>query len=306
MSVIVIGSVAFDSVKTPFGEVEKAIGGSATYFAVAASYFSSVRLVGAVGEDFTDEHLRVFSGRPIDLSGLQRRPGQTFYWKGEYGFDLNQAHTLAVQLNVQENFQPELPSHYRSTDTVFLANTDPELQQLMLEQMDDHKFIACDSMNFWIENKPDQLKKVLRSVDMLLLNEAEARQLAEDPNLVKAAGKIMQLGPKHVIIKRGEYGALLFSPDSVFAAPAYPLEFIYDPTGAGDSFAGGVIGYLDSTGTFSEANLRQAIIFGSVMASYNVVSLERLASLSYPEIEERFWEFKKLSHFDGIESAPCQ
>ena len=302
MSLLVVGSVAFDSVKTPFGQVEGVLGGSATYFSLAASYFTDVNLVAVVGEDFTDEHMRIFDNRQIDLRGLQRCPGKTFRWRGEYGFDLNEAHTLETQLNVLSSFRPELPADYRQCEYLFLANIDPDIQREVMAQVEKPKLIACDTMDFWIKSKPESLKKTLASVDLLVVNEGEARELGQEANLVKAANKILSWGPTSLIIKRGEYGALLFGNSSIFSAPAYPLEFIYDPTGAGDSFAGGVMGYLSSTQNLSDAGIRQAIIFGSVMASYNVeaFSLERLRGLSYKDIETRFREFKRLTHFDEI------
>ncbi len=300
MSILVVGSVAFDSVKTPFGEAKEVLGGSATYFSVASSYFSPVNLVAVVGEDFTGEHLSVFKEREIDISGLQYSPGKTFRWRGEYGFDLNEAHTLDTCLNVFENFNPQLPAKYSQCKYVFLGNIDPDLQSLVLDQVESPKLVACDTMNFWIASKLESLKKTLARVNLLIINEAEARELAGEPNLVKAAKKILSWGPDSIIIKRGEYGALLFSDSTVFSAPAYPLESVYDPTGAGDSFAGGVMGYLASTDDLSEANVRRAIIHGSLMASYNVeaFSLERLRNLSAADIDSRFQEFKALTHFE--------
>jgi sugar/nucleoside kinase (ribokinase family) len=302
MSILVVGSVAFDSVKTPFGEVEGVLGGSATYFSLAASYFSKINLVAVVGEDFTEEHRSILEGRQIDLSGLQHSSGQTFSWKGEYGFDLNEAHTLNTCLNVFESFNPQISAEYRKCPYVFLANIDPDLQRLVLDQVEQPKLIACDTMNFWIENKLESLKETLKRVNLLIINEAEARELTKEYNLVKAAQVIISWGPETVIIKRGEYGALMFSDSTIFAAPAYPLETIYDPTGAGDSFAGGVMGYLASSGDLSDANIRRAIIFGSVMASYNVeaFSVERLKNLSQADIEARFQEFKQLCHFEEV------
>ncbi len=302
MSVLVVGSVAFDSVETPFGKVEDVLGGSATYFSIASSYFSPVNLVAVVGEDFTEEHLEVFKKRRIDLSGLQYSQGETFKWRGKYGFDLNEAHTLDTCLNVFENFKPQIPEKYQDCEYVFLANIDPDLQRLVLNQVKSPKLVACDTMNFWIENKVESLKETLKQVNLLVINEAEVRELAQEPNLVKAAKKILSWGPDYLIVKRGEYGALLFSESSIFSAPAFPLESVYDPTGAGDSFAGGVMGYLASTDDLSEANIRQAIICGSLMASYNVesFSLERLKDLTKENISERLREFKKLAHFDEV------
>ncbi len=302
MSLLVVGSIAFDSVKTPFGAADDVLGGSATYFSTAASYFTSVKLVAVVGDDFPDKHVNFLKSRKIDVSGLQRSKGQTFRWKGEYGFDLNEAKTLDTQLNVFETFKPKIPDAYRSSDVVFLANIDPVLQREVLHQIDKPKLVACDTMNFWIGGKRDELIKTLAEVDILLINEAEARELACEPNLVKAARAIQAMGPKTLIVKRGEYGSVMFNSGGVFSAPAYPLEAVFDPTGAGDSFAGGFMGYLDNVRNFDEASLRQAIIFGSVMASFNVedFSLNRMRSLDYKEIEGRYREFRKITSFEDI------
>ena len=302
MSILVVGSVAFDSVETPFGKAEEVLGGSATYFSTSASYFTDVKLVAVVGEDFPDEHIDKLKGHGVDVGGLKKVPGKTFRWKGRYDYDLNQAHTLDTQLNVFSAFNPEVPAAYRDSPFVFLANIDPELQMKVLEQVKTPKLIACDTMNFWIGGKPDALKSLLKKVDLFVINEGEARELAGEASLVKAARVIMGFGPRILIVKRGEYGALMFSDNSVFSAPAYPLENIFDPTGAGDSFAGGLMGYLANTGDLSEENIRKAIIFGSVMASFNVeaFSLERLSSLRLEEIRARYSEFKRLTHFEDI------
>lgn len=302
MSLLVVGSVAFDSVETPFGKVEDALGGSATYFSTAASYFTDVKLVAVVGSDFPDKHIRFLEKRGIDTEGLQKAKGKTFRWKGRYDFDLNQAHTLDTQLNVFASFNPKLPVGYKSTEYVFLANIDPRLQLDVLKQVKKPKLVACDTMNFWIERKLKELKKLLEYVDILTINESEVRELTKQSNLVKAAKTILSYGPKTIIIKRGEYGVLMFSDSSVFSAPAYPLESVFDPTGAGDSFAGGFMGYLSSVDTINDRNIRQAIIVGSVMASFNVedFSLNRLKKLANKEIENRFREFKKLTHFEDL------
>lgn len=302
MSILVVGSVAFDSVETPFGKADNVLGGSATYFSTAASYFSDVKLVAVVGEDFPDEHIDFLKNKGVDVNGLKRVQGKTFRWQGSYDYDLNEAHTLATHLNVFEKFKPEIPSAYQDTPYVFLANIDPAIQLDVLLQVEKPKFVACDTMNFWIEGKPKDLKKLLSKVDLFVLNEGEAREFAGEPNLVRAAKQILSYGPKTLIIKRGEYGALMFNGNSVFSAPAYPLESIFDPTGAGDSFAGGLMGYLANTDDTSEANIRQAIIFGSVMASFNVedFSLNRMKTLTLKEIHERYREFKQLTHFEDI------
>lgn len=303
MSILVVGSVAFDSIETPFGQVDEALGGSATYFSTSASFFTDVNLVAVVGEDFPDEHRKMLAERNIDLSGLQTAPGETFRWKGRYGFDLNEAHTLDTQLNVFENFSPQLPDSYRDAEYVFLANIDPELQLEVLKQVKKPKLVACDTMNFWIEGKRDQLVKTLEHVDVLIINEGEARQLADEPNLQKAARAILEMGPTRLVIKRGEYGVIMFSEHSVFSAPAVPLEEVFDPTGAGDTFAGGFFGYLASTRNLSDASMRQAVVFGSVMASFTVesFSLDRLKVLGYSEVKDRFAEVKLLTDFAGLE-----
>lgn len=302
MSILVVGSVAFDSVSTPFGKADEALGGSATYFSTSASFFTDVRLVAVVGSDFPDEHIKDLSSKGIDVAGLKKVPGKTFRWKGRYDYDLNQAHTLETHLNVFSSFNPVLPEAYKETPFVFLANIDPELQISVLDQVKKPRFVACDTMNFWIEGKPDALKRLLKRVDLVVINEAEAREFAGASSLVKAARIIQALGPKTLIIKRGEYGAMMFNEGEVFHAPAYPLEEIFDPTGAGDTFAGGLMGHLAATNDLSEHNLRRAIVFGSVMASFNVeaFSLERLNTLTKKEIRERFSEFKRLTHFEEI------
>ena len=302
MSILVVGSVAFDSVETPFGKGDDVLGGSATYFSTSASFFEDVRLVAVVGEDFPATHLDFLRSRNIDLSGLQVVPGQTFRWKGRYGYDLNEAQTLETHLNVFESFAPQLSPEHRKAEYVFLANIDPELQLQVLQQVDNPKLVACDTMNFWIEGKRDALLETLRRVDIFLINEGEARQLSGESNLVKAAARILAMGPQTLVIKRGEYGVLMFREHSVFAAPAYPLESVFDPTGAGDTFAGGFMGYLASTGNLNESALRQAIVFGSVMASFNVedFSLNRMRTLGYDEIEDRYRRVKLLTDFEGL------
>jgi len=305
VGVLVVGSLALDSLKTPFGAVENVLGGSASYFATAASFFTEVSLVGVVGDDFPPEALTLFREREVDLEGLERIAGETFRWRGEYGYDLNEAITLETHLNVFEQFRPKLPQRYRDSAYVFLANIDPELQLEVLTQVQRPKLVACDTMNYWIQGKPAALKAVLQHVDLLTINEGEARQLAEEPNIVKAARKLLDMGPKTLIIKRGEYGALMFNGATTFVAPAYPLEAVYDPTGAGDTFAGGFMGYLANIDDTSEEAMRQAIIMGSTMASFNVesFSLDRLKSLTYPEIRDRFRAFKHLVTFADLPEA---
>lgn len=302
MGIVVVGTVAFDTVETPFGRGENVLGGSGTYFSTSASFFTDVSLVAVVGEDFPQEHVAFLKSRDIDTTGLVRIPGKTFHWSGKYGYDLNEAQTLDTQLNVLMEFRPDLPESYRDAEFVFLANIDPELQLEVLTQVRRPRLVACDTMNFWISSKPETLKDVLRRVDIVVINEGEARQFTGEPNLVKAARQIVALGCKRLIIKRGEYGVLMFTADSIFAAPAFPLEEVFDPTGAGDTFAGGFMGYLANTGNLSEEGFRQAIIFGSVMASFNVedFSLNRMKQLTYPEIEARYRCFKALTHFQGL------
>lgn len=302
MGLLVVGSIGLDSVKTPFGQVEEVLGGSATYFSVSASHFTDVRLIAVVGDDFPQEHCDMLEEKGVDLKGLERRKGKTFRWVGEYGYDLNEAHTLDTKLNVFETFEPKVPDGYDNSNYLFLANIDPEIQLKVLKQVKKPKLIACDTMNFWIEGKPKALKKLLKEVDILTINESEVRELTGEPNLVKAANIIKSYGVKYLIVKRGEYGVLMFSDNSTFHAPAYPLESIYDPTGAGDTFAGGFMGYLANIDNFTDEYLRQAIVFGSVMASFNVeaFSLDRLKELDYKMIEERFKEFKKLTHFEDL------
>lgn len=302
MGILVVGSVAFDSVETPFGKVDNVLGGSATYFSTSASFFTDVSLVAVVGEDFPQEHVEFLESRNIDLRGLDREGGKTFHWKGKYGYDLNEAQTLETHLNVFESFRPQIPAEYRDAEFLFLANIDPELQMEVLGQVEKPRVIACDTMNFWISSKPEALKAVIAKVDIFIINEGEARQLTQEANLTKAARKILSMGVKTLVIKRGEYGVLMFSDHAVFAAPAFPLEGVFDPTGAGDTFAGGFMGYLANTGDTSEAGIRQAVIFGSVMASFNVedFSLNRLKRLEYREIEARYRSFKALTHFEGL------
>jgi sugar/nucleoside kinase (ribokinase family) len=300
MGILVVGSVALDSVKTPFGTREDVLGGAATYFSIAASYFADVSMVAVVGDDFPEKHISLFHEKGIDTSGLQRQQGRTFRWKGEYGSDLNTRTTLDTQLNVFADFSPKLLSSHCSKDYIFLGNINPDLQLSVLEQTKRPKLVACDTMNYWIENTRDALLKTLRKTDLLVINDAEAKQLADDSNLISAARKILTLGPSILVIKRGEYGALMFNSKSIFSVPAFPVEEVMDPTGAGDSFAGGLIGYLAASGTSDDAAMRKAVVFGSVMASFNVMDFgpQRLLNLTYPEIEARYREFYRLACFE--------
>lgn len=299
MSILVVGSVALDSVRTPFGEVEEALGGSATFFSLAASFFNRVRLVAVVGQDFPEEHLDFLRSRGVDLRGLQVAPGRTFRWRGYYDYDLNEAHTLETQLNVFEDFRPEIPEEYRDSEFVFLANIDPVLQARVLDQVRSPRLVLCDTMNYWIENRRDELLKTISRVDYLLLNDAEARQLAGEPNLISAGRKLLEMGPSRVIIKKGEHGVIMLGEGSFFSLPAYPLESVFDPTGAGDSFGGGFLGALSREPEASEEAVRRAVVYGSVTASFAVedFSCRRLGTLTREEIDARFREFMRITCF---------
>jgi sugar/nucleoside kinase (ribokinase family) len=301
MSLLVVGSMAFDSIRSPFGEVEKVVGGSAMYFSLAASYLAPVRLVSVVGTDFPREMIETLASRPIDVRGLKISEGKTFHWKGFYEYDLNTAHTVTTELNVFRDFAPVLPEEYRDTPYVFLGNIAPALQRDILRQVRDPKLVALDTMNYWIENSPGLLREVIGSVDILMVNEGEIRMLTGEYNLVKAARKAMEWGPSRVVIKRGEYGVLQLSDGTMFAAPAYPLETIFDPTGAGDSFAGGFMGYLASCGgkELTEMDFRLATMYGSAIASFTVeaFSTEKLQNLTPEDISERLGSFLALTEF---------
>jgi sugar/nucleoside kinase (ribokinase family) len=303
MSILVVGSVAFDRITTPFGTAERCLGGSATYFSVAASFFTEVNLVAVVGEDFTDQDAAIFKGRNINLDGLQRVKGaRTFFWSGEYGFDLNVAKTRDTQLNVFADFKPTLDAAQAASDAVFLANIDPDLQMDVLRQCEKPRVVALDTMNYWIASKKESLTRAFQSVDVIVINEAEVRQYTSEANLVKGCRQILALGAKTLIIKRGEYGVLMITRDAVFAVPAYPLENVFDPTGAGDTFAGGLLGYLASCPEASDRELRRAIIFGSVLASFTVekFSLDRLREITLADVQARYREFRKLTHFEDF------
>ncbi|MCB1214538.1 MAG: sugar kinase [Deltaproteobacteria bacterium] len=299
MSLTVIGTVALDSVTSPFGSLEKGLGGSATHFSASASYFTPVSLVAVIGEDFPQEHLDFLSARNINLEGVQKLPGKSFHWKGKYEEDLNIAHTLATELNVLLEFQPQLTPEQKKTPFLFLANVDPNLQSQAIDQVEEAPFIAADTMNFWIEGSRQALLNMLKRIHMLVINEGEARLLAKESNLLKASKIIRQMGPEILIIKQGEYGALAFYKEEIFSAPGLPLEDIKDPTGAGDSFAGGLMGYLSKTGKKDFESIKQGIIYGSVMASFNVsqFSCEALKNLSETQIKERYETFRNLARF---------
>jgi len=303
--ILVVGSVAFDAVKTPFGERERILGGSATYFSVAASFFTDVRLVAVVGEDFGPSDEAVFREREIDTSDLERVSGKTFHWSGEYGYDLNVAHTRDTQLNVFADFKPKLSVLAKETPYLFLGNIQPQLQVDVREQV-AAKLVAADTMNYWINNTPAELAEMLKHIDILVINDAEAREIAKEANLVRAARRILSIGPNRLVVKRGEYGAAMFTRQSYFATPAYPLEEVFDPTGAGDSFAGGFMGYLAATNAADEAAFRRGIIYASVMASFNVEEFgcERLRRLTYDDINARFRELRAFSNFEEAEMPP--
>jgi len=300
MSLLVVGSVALDSVETPFGKAEEVIGGSANYFSASASHQVPVQLVGVVGSDYPVEKLEPLAARGVDLTGLERAEGESFRWRGRYRHDLNSAETLETRLGVFSHFRPKLPEGFRDAEFVFLANIDPRLQLDVLRQVRKPKLVACDTMNFWIESRRADLLELLGKVDLITLNDGEARQLTEQANLVQAARWILDRGPRTVLIKKGEHGAFMFTRESVFFAPAYPLESVFDPTGAGDSFAGGFMGWLARTRDLSDANLRRAVVLGSAMGSFVVegFSITRLLEISRTDIERRVADFHRLVTFD--------
>ena len=300
MSLLVVGSVAFDCLHCPMGSVDRTLGGAATYFAVAASFFTNVNLVGIVGDDFTEEDGEIFRGRRIDIAGLERASGKTFFWAGRYSENLNERVTLTTELNVFAEFKPRLPEAYRASEYVFLANIAPDLQRDVLHQVKKKpKIAALDTMNYWIERTNSDLRETLRHVDILMINDTETRQLSNEHNLLRAARQIFKMGPSTLIVKRGEYGAMMVDERGVFCVPAFPLEEPHDPTGAGDSFAGGFMGYLASAGKKNDANLRRAMVYGSVMGSFTVekFGLDRLRTLKRSEIHARARHFAKLTQF---------
>jgi sugar/nucleoside kinase (ribokinase family) len=302
LSVLVVGSLALDTIETPFGSVQDALGGSAVYISTAASYFfSPIRLVGVVGGDFPKGGLALLEEKNVDLEGLEIIPdGSTFRWSGRYHYDLNERDTLATDLNVFEAFEPKVPDKYRKSRIVCLGNIDPELQLRVLDQVENPRIVVCDTMNYWIERKNAELLETLKQINVLILNDSEARLLSREPNLIKAAKVIRGMGPEVVIIKKGEHGALLLTEKMVFAAPAYPMENIFDPTGAGDSFAGGLVGWLARTDDMSEENLKRSVIYGSTLASFCVeqFGVDGLRDLTYLQIQDRFRSFRELSRFD--------
>ena len=303
---VVVGSVALDTVEAPSGKHERILGGSASFFSTAASYFTRPSLVAIVGEDFPEEHIHFLQSRGIDLTGLERVVGgKTFFWAGKYSADFTTRTTLDTQLNVFADFQPRLPAAYRDAELLFLGNILPSLQLDVLSQVKQPRLVALDTMNLWIGTQREELKKVLAKIDLIVLNDEEARQLSEEHNLPRAAQAIRRMGPRTVIVKRGDSGALLFHEGGVFACPAYPLDEVVDPTGAGDTFAGGFMGWLARAGDTSPASVRTAMIYGSVMASFCVeaFSLDRMRALTLPEIAERFRSFQELTRFEGVHLA---
>ena len=302
MGLLVVGSVAIDSIETPFGKVKDALGGSAMYISVAASYFTApVRLVGVVGGDFPREYMNFLEARDIDLDGLQIvREGKTFRWGGRYHYDLNMRDSLYTDLNVFEKFDPIVPNGFRNSAYICLGNIDPVLQRRVLERVAKPRLVVGDTMNYWIENKPDELAQTMKFMDVLVVNDSEARLLTHEPNLIKAAKQIMKAGPKIVIFKKGEHGALLVTEETIFSSPAYPVEDINDPTGAGDAFAGGFVGWLARTDDLTAENLRRAVVYGSTLASFCVskFSVEGLRDLTYLQIQDRYRSFMQLSRFD--------
>jgi sugar/nucleoside kinase (ribokinase family) len=300
VSLLVVGSVAFDALESPYGKVERTVGGAATYFAVAASFFAPVSLVAVVGEDFTAEDEAIFRGRHIDIEGLERAAGKTFFWAGRYSENLNERVTLATDLNVFAGFKPRLPEKYRSSKYVFLANIAPDLQRDVLKQVKVRpKLAALDTMNYWIERTPSELRETLRHVDILMINDSETRQLSNEHNLLRAAKHIFSMGPSTLVVKRGEYGAMMVDKRGMFCVPAFPLEEPHDPTGAGDSFAGGFMGYLAGAKDLSDSTLRRAMVYGSVLGSFTVerFGLDRLRVLKRSEIHARARHFAKLTQF---------
>ncbi|KAA3600969.1 MAG: sugar kinase [Calditrichaeota bacterium] len=304
MSILVVGSVALDSVETPFGKADDALGGSATFFSASASYFSPINVVGVVGSDFPHNELEFLKTRNVSLDGIKTEEGKTFRWGGKYHVDMNQRDTLFTALNVFEHFKPVIPGQYKNSEYVFLGNIAPTLQLDVLAQIDNPKLVALDTMNFWISGMKESLVEVIKKVDIILINDQEAKELTDKTNLVQAANAIFELGPQVVVIKKGEHGALLFTKQGIFSAPALPMETVCDPTGAGDSFAGGFIGYLAhndvlKNGVLDESVLRKAMIYGSVMASFSIedFSLEKLKDLSSEEISNRYIQFVELASF---------
>jgi len=303
IDLLVVGTIAYDSIETPFGKVENALGGSALHFTNAASFFTDVGIVATVGKDFDLSSIGFLEERNVDIRGISIEDGKTFRWEGRYGYDLNQAITLKTELNVIDKFKPRIPDDYFKANFIFLANIDPELQAYVIKQINKKAIIVLDTMNFWIENKFSALIEAIKKVNILVVNESELREITKEYSLIKGAKKIMELGPSFVIVKRGEYGVFMAEKEGIFLTPAYPLEEVFDPTGAGDTFAGGFMGYLANVGEVNSDTIKQAIVMGSVMASFNVedFGINRIKGLKYDEIRSRYASFKRCLHFEDIE-----
>jgi len=300
MSILAVGSVAFDCVKTPFGKAENVVGGSCTYFSIAASFFTDVNLVAVIGEDFDEKAMKVFENRRINLEGLEKKPGKTFRWEGEYPEDnINEAVTYATDLNVFMDFAPKIPEKYRNSRVLFLANIDPDLQGSVLKQIPSASLISCDTMNHWINDKRESLEKILKNIDLLVINDGETKLLSGEKNLICACEKILDFGVKKIISKKGEHGAVFMSKDTIFTVPSYPHKNVVDPTGAGDTFAGGLIGYIDSINDYSDNAIKKGIIYGTTVASFTIedFSMNRLLQLNKSDIDKRFEEFSNLMKF---------
>jgi sugar/nucleoside kinase (ribokinase family) len=302
MSIVVVGSIALDTIETPFGKRDDVLGGSCTHFSYSASFFHPVSIVGVVGKDFPPEHVELLKARGINTAGLQVLDGETFRWSGSYEYDMDEATTHSTCLNVFENFRPVLPKAYRDADYLFLANIDPELQLDVLAQMRRPKLVACDTMNLWLNTKRDAVAELFGKVDVIFVNQGEARLFSGDPSLIASARRILERGAKYVIIKKGEHGACLVGRDLFFACPGFPLETIIDPTGAGDTFAGGFLGYLAKAGQLDDMHLRRAVVYGCVMASFNVedFGLDRLKGITDEDIANRYLEYVTLTRFEGV------
>ena len=300
MSILVVGSTALDTIKTPFGKAERILGGSAIYFSLSAINFAPVSIVAVVGEDFPKKHIQFLQDKGIDTQGLNVESGKTFHWEGEYSWDFSNPKTIKTDLNVFAGFDPKIPKDYQNSSYIFLANIDPAIQMKVLNQIKKPKLIACDTMNYWIENKRTELLKLFKKIDILIINEAESRELTNQNNLIKAAKDLLKLGPKIIVIKKGEHGVLVFTENSIFTTPAYLMESISDPTGAGDTFAGGFIGYLAQSKKLNQESLRKAAIYGTIMATFAVedFSLRKLGKISKVDIDERIKKFKQITSFN--------
>lgn len=301
LNLVTLGTIALDSIKTPFGRAKNVLGGSGVYFSIAANFFTDCGILGIVGKDFPDKYMKILESTDIDLSGIEYSDGKTFRWSGSYEYDMNRAHTLNTELNVLETFNPKIPEKYKNCKCLFLANIDPEIQIEVLKKIKP-KYSFCDTMNFWIEHKKEELLDILGRVDMVIINEGEAREICNTANLIKAGRSLLDMGVKKLVIKKGEHGALFFSKDTFFSGSAYPLENIVDPTGAGDSFAGGTVGYLAKNGSIDDNTIKRGMVYGSVMASYVIesFSIDKLQNLTKDKIQERYNKFKEIVAFDHL------